>query len=256
MSNYIDGIGLKQGIGKPQGGNGYFGGSSQDDSATPATKGFFFVFFALPGHIFKGALPSADAQQYLLNAAIDWTPPGDRQLNTVEDKSIGGNVSNHITGHQTSNEFSITYKEFASGSLVRIHRKWSAYIDPYLGGSTIADTFAPNEYKGKMMVIQTKPITRVNKEQWKESDIIKVDLFDGVFCTQDPLAPFGNGVEQNERINIPAQYKFDGQPLNESVEGVMEQALDVLRSKDIYEQTAKLYEELSVSSSIKESVSI
>ena len=138
----------------------------------------------------------------------------------------------------------------------KIHKKWTSYINPYLGGSTVADVFAPSEYKGAVMVIQTKPVARVNKEDWKITDIIKVDLYDGVFPLPDPSSPFNNGVEQMEKVSIPVQYKFDGQPLTEVDSDTLNQALEVLQNADIYKMTNEIYSTLSVSGKILSSINV
>ena len=106
------------------------------------------------------------------------------------------------------------------------------------------------------MVIQTKPVARVNKEDWKITDIIKVDLYDGVFPLPDPSSPFNNGVEQMEKVSIPVQYKFDGQPLTEVDSDTLNQALEVLQNADIYKMTNEIYSTLSVSGKILSSINV
>lgn len=251
-NSYADGITLKTNTSViNEGGNGFTGGSERDDSVTPFTKGYFFAFFAVPSNIFGTELSASSARSYLLNSAQDYQPHADRQLQTVEDTAIGGIKSNFITGQQTSQDFSIVFKEYASGPLVRINTKWNSVIDPYIGGSTIAVDMAPSEYKGSVMIIQTKPIARVNKSDWKLNDIIKVTLYDGVFPLNDPSSAFGNGVLQTERVQLSINYKFDGQPLTEMDEDVLNQALDVLQSYDIYGSTASQYAALSTATKIK-----
>ena len=250
-NSFSDGITLKANSGQLIGGHGFMGGSTRDDSVTPFTKGYFFAFFALPGTIFDAKLTASAAKGYLLNSAVDFQPHGDRQLQIIEDKAIGGATANFIVGQQTTQDFSVTYKEYANGPLVRINSKWHSYVDPHTGGSTIARSFAPNEYKGSVMIIQTKPIARVQKADWKESDIIKVFLYDGVFPLNDPSSAFGNSVESSERVQLAITYKFDGQPLTELDPSVLAQALDVLQTQDIYGATAGLYSALSTATRIK-----
>lgn len=253
-TSYSDGIGFRTGSSKLDGGHGFTGGSSRDGAVTPMTKGYFFVFFAFPGMIFDASMSAADAKQYLLNAAVDFQPHADRQLQILEDKAVGGATSNFIVGQTTTTDFSLTFKEFASAPIYRVHAKWTSYIDPFLGASTIADIFAPSEYKGSVMVIQTKPIANINKADWKEEDIIKVYLYDGVFPLNDPSSPFSNGIEQVDRVQLPMQYKFDGQPLNETNANVLNQAVEVLRSADIYGATQEIYNKLSIAGKIQSGI--
>lgn len=252
--SYSDGIKFRDKTSIPTGGNGFMGGSERDDSVTPMTKGYFFAFFAFPGHIFKDGMSAVSAKAYLLNQAVDFQPHADRQLQTIEDKGVGNTTSNFIVGQQTTQDFSITFKETAAAPIYRVHAKWTSYIDPYLGASTIADTFAPSEYKGSVMVIQTKPIARITKGAWQASDIIKISLYEGVFPLPDPSSPFANGIEQSDRVQIPIQYKFDGQPLNETNSLVLSQALEILNNQDIYNSTQDIYTALSSASKIKSGI--
>lgn len=249
--SYADGIAFKDNSSTITGGHGFTGGSDRDDSVTPFTKGYFFAFFAFPGTIFNGTMDATAAKSYLLNAAVDFQPHADRQLQTIEDKSVGGATANFVVGQTTTQDFSLTFKEFASGAIVRINSKWNSFIDPYLGGSTVADKMAPSEYKGALMVIQTKPIARVNKTDWKETDIIKVFLYEGVFPLNDPSSAFANGIESSERVQLAINYKFDGFPLNELNPEILAQALEVLQSYDIYGATQDMYAKLSTSTKIK-----
>lgn len=250
-ASYADGISFKGQTTKLTGGHGFMGGSERDDSVTPFTKGYFFAFFAFPGIIFNSTLNAADARSFLLNSAVDFQPHGDRQLQTIEDTAIGGAKANFIVGQTTTQDFSLTAKEYANGPMIRIVSKWQSYIDPYVGGSTKAVSMAPKEYKGSCMIIQTKPIARVNKSDWKLNDIIKVYLYEGVFPINDPSSAFANGVEQTDRVQLAINFKFDGQPLTELDPEVLAQALDVLQSYDIYGETAGLYSALSTASKIK-----
>lgn len=253
-SAYSDGISFKAQTSKLTGGHGFTGGSERDDSVTPFTKGYFFAFFAFPGTIFNSTLNAADARSYLLNSAVDFQPHADRQLQTIEDTAVGGAKANFIVGQTTTQDMSLTFKEYANGPIVRINTKWHSVIDPYIGGSTIAVNMAPKEYKGSCMIIQTKPIARVKKADWKLNDIIKVTLYEGVFPLNDPSSVFGNGVEQTERVQLAINYKFDGQPLTEMDNDVLNQALEVLQSYDIYGETAGLYTALSTASKIQSGI--
>lgn len=253
-TSYSDGITFKAKTSNLTGGHGFTGGSERDDSVTPFTKGYFFAFFAFPGTIFNSSLNAADARAYLLNSAVDFQPHADRQLQTIEDTAVGGAKSNFIVGQTTTQDMSLTFKEYANGPIVRINTKWHSVIDPYVGGSTMAVDMAPKEYKGSVMIIQTKPIARVNKADWKLNDIIKVYLYEGVFPLNDPSSVFGNGIEQTERVQLAINYKFDGQPLTEMDNDVLNQALEVLQSYDIYGETAGLYSALSTASKIKSGI--
>lgn len=244
QNNYTDGITLDSANKNIQ---MFSGGSTKGEESSPFTKGFFFVFFTLPPKIFNTSMDPNIAAQVLRNLCKNFQPPADRQLNFVEDKSIGNNTSKYLVGHTTTNEFTLTLKEKAKSPACRVVAKWAGYIDPLLGASVVADTFGPDEYKGACIVIQTKPVARLNKTDWKKSDIIKVHQFEGVVPNIDPMSMFGNDIETNtEKVEIPVPFSFDGSPLTELVPEVLDNALELLRNQDlIYKQTMDFYSQIA-----------
>jgi hypothetical protein len=228
-------------------GTGYLGGSSKSEGDHPYIKGYFYVFFGVPGKIFNNAtseITRTQAKEFLLVSAESYTPPGDRQINLQDIQGQGGVDSSFITGQTITREFSIQYKDFWGAPIFRIHRQWTSYINPYLGASTIAETFSAAEYKGACMVIQTKPIVRqVGDSQiaWKESDIIKIDYFDGVQPMTDLKSAYDANITDNSFVKPTVQYKFDGFPLDETNDTVMTKAVGILNGAKIFTKTSELY---------------
>ncbi len=96
------------------------------------------------------------------------------------------------------------------------------------------------------MVIQTKPVTARgdgNKE-FKDSDIIKVDLFDGVQPLTDLKTAYDASITDNSFVKPTVQYKFDGYPLDETIEGITEKAVTLLNGKAKFSRVQTAYTEL------------
>jgi len=238
--------------------NRYIGGSDKTVNDHPFIKGYFYVFFGFPTTLFGDAagMDAKSAQKYLLTSAESFTPPGDRQINLQDMQGQGGVDSSFITGQTITRDFSIQYKDYWGSPVFRIHKRWTNYINPYLGVSEVADSFSANEYKGICMVIQTKPVARKGasgddkRKAWTKADILKVHLFDGVQCTTDFSSIYDANVTDNSFVKPTAQYKFDGYPLDETDPATIETALKVLQNANMFDKTSELYKNLAKTESI------
>lgn len=231
-------------------GVGYLGGSAKTEGDHPFVKGYFYVFFGVPEAIFNkntSDITRTQAKEFLLVSAENFTPPGDRQINLQDVQGQGGVDSSFITGQTIAREFSIQYKDYWGAPIFRIHRQWTSYINPYLGASTIAKTFSAQEYKGACLVIQTKPVVRqignvaVDAVDWSESDIIKIDYFDGVQPLTDLKSAYDANITDNSFVKPSVQYKFDGFPLDETNPEVMTKAINILKNAKLFTKTSTLY---------------
>jgi hypothetical protein len=97
------------------------------------------------------------------------------------------------------------------------------------------------------MVIQTKPVTKLQANDWKVNDIIKVDYFDGVFPVTDLKSAYDSNITDNGVARPTVQYRFDGFPLDETNPDVLGKAIDVLRTVryDAPNSSPAIYEELA-----------
>jgi len=228
-------------------GSRYAGGKETSVGDHPFIKGYFYVFFSLPTFLFSDK--NAEAEKYLMVSAEAYTPPGDRQMNIQDIQGQGGVDASFLTGQTISREFSIQYKDYWGAPIFRIHRQWTNYINPYFGTVDAADDevvdFKSSEYKGTCVVIQTKPIKR-NDGKFKLTDIIKVDIFDGVQPMTDLKSAYDSNITSNEFVKPTVQYKFDGYPLDETVTGVNNKAWELLNQQDLFDKISSKYANLAI----------
>ena len=235
--------------------NRYLGGANRGTDSHPFVKGYFYVFFGFPPNLFPdgfetGEISNSKALVYTLSAAEGYTPPGDRQLKSEDVMGMGGVDASFITGQTIDRNFSIQYRDYWGAPIFRIHRQWTQYLNPYFGGVTGGATgstaFAAREYKGTCMIIQTKPVTKLDASTWKAEDIIKVDYFDGVFPTTDLKSAYDSNITDNSIAKPTVQYRFDGFPLDETNNEVLAKAVNVLQTVryDSFNSSPAIYQDL------------
>jgi len=235
--------------------NRYLGGANRGTDSHPFVKGYFYVFFGFPPNLFpdgfeSGEISNSKALVYTLSAAEGYTPPGDRQLKSEDVMGMGGVDASFITGQTIDRNFSIQYRDYWGAPIFRIHRQWTQYLNPYFGGVTGGATgstaFAAREYKGTCMIIQTKPVTKLDASTWRAEDIIKVDYFDGVFPTTDLKSAYDSNITDNSIAKPTVQYRFDGFPLDETNNEVLAKAVNVLQTVryDSFNSSPAIYQDL------------
>jgi len=235
--------------------NRYLGGYNRDVDSHPYVKGYFYVFFGFPETLFRSSsIEKRNALIYTLSAAEGYTPPGDRQLKTEDVMGMGGVDASFITGQTIDRNFSLQFRDYWGAPIFRIHRQWTQYLNPYFGGVTEAPGgaevgnpyFMAKEYKGTCMVIQTKPITKADGKGYAEQDIIKVDFFDGVFPITDLKSAYDSNITDNSIAKPTVQYRFDGFPLDETNDDVLDKAKIILQSVSYDSNNASpvIYEQL------------
>ena len=235
--------------------NRYLGGFNRGVDSHPYVKGYFYVFFGFPTYLFSGGefdMSKDKALIYTLSAAEGYTPPGDRQLKQEDVMGMGGVDASFITGQTIDGNFSIQYRDYWGAPIFRVHRQWTQYLNPYFGGVTenggglTTPKFAANEYKGTCMIIQTKPITKAHGSNYSKQDIIKVDFFDGVFPTTDLKSAYDSNITDNSIAKPTVQYRFDGFPLDETNDDVLNKAEQILQSVNYGRGNASpaIYQEL------------
>lgn len=230
-------------------GTGYVGGSKRTAADHPFLSGNLYVFFGFPGKILTGTanMEATHAQGTLLTAAEEYTPHADAQIKVVDVEGQGGVGASFIAGRTNSREFTILYKDFWKAPVFRIHRRWG-FINPWLGGSDIAGDYSAMEYKGTCMVIQTKPVVRTGTSAddggFTNEDIIKIAYYDGVFPKVDLSAVYSANIAENTLIKPSVPYSFDGVPLDETNTKVLEAAVTILNTQEVFAQIADTYSKL------------
>ncbi len=235
--------------------NRYLGGANRGTDSHPFVKGYFYVFFGFPLNLFPDRnsvdeISSSKALIYTLSGAEGYTPPGDRQLKSEDVMGMGGVDASFITGQTIDRNFSIQYRDYWGAPIFRIHRQWTQYLNPYFGGvtggATGSSAFAAFEYKGTCMIIQTKPVTKLDASTWSAEDIIKVDYFDGVFPTTDLKSAYDSNITDNSIAKPTVQYRFDGFPLDETNNEVLAKAVSVLQTVryDSFNSSPAIYQDL------------
>jgi len=225
-------VGLSQGTHLD--GTRYGGGTATKNQRY--SKGYFYVFYGLPLYLSQSmGIDTNMATDWLMTTATAFTPPADPTLNILDDKGQGGVDSSFLAGSQTlDRSFSLTHKEMWGSPIRKIFDALGNYVDPYLGASTVADQFTPNEYKFYTTVVQTKPVARGvagSKKDWKDSDLIGVWMFDGVQTTTRPSSMFDSNIEDQSIVDIPMQFKFDGHPMTENNKESLAIALGLMNTK-------------------------
>jgi len=217
--------------------NRYLGGS--DKTVHPYVKGYFYVFFEFPPIVAKkvGEANANVGGKILLSLCEGFTPPGDRQLKTETVTGMGGLDADFVTGQTLDRSFSLMYRELWGNPIFVYHRAWTGIIDPYLGLNNSGLKYIPKNYKGRVLVVQTKP-NIVNSagggdsggESNVKDNIIKVNLFDGVVPITDLSSVYDSNINDNSIARPTISYRFDGKDYDETYEGVLDTAVAVLSS--------------------------
>jgi hypothetical protein len=212
--------------------NRYLGGS--DKTIHPYVKGYFYVFFEFPPIVAKkvGETNANVGGKILLSLCEGFTPPGDRQLKTETVTGMGGLDADFVTGQTLDRSFSLMYRELWGNPIFVYHRAWTGIIDPYLGLNNSGLKFIPKNYKGRVLVIQTKPNIVNSTDSDVQVDvrdsIIKVNLFDGVVPITDLSSVYDSNINDNSIVRPTVSYRFDGKDYDETYDGVLSTAESVL----------------------------
>jgi len=215
----------------------------------PYVKGYFYVFFQFPKIVktrVKADNSSGKLSNILLALCEGYTPAGDRQIKYEDVVGLGDISSSYITGHTIDRNFSLMYREIWGSPILKVHRAWTSIIDPVYGGlvnySGENIDYVPNSYKGKVFVIQTKPIALYSAENTTtdiEKSIIKADLYTGVFPTTDLSSMYDSNITDNSIVRPSIQYRFDGVKYDETMDNTLTAKAAAILSKNILTNKVK-----------------
>jgi len=202
----------------------FIGGSTATQH--PFIKGYFYVFFNFPKIItsqsdtYKSI--SDNGSNVLMSLCEGYQPPGDRQIKYEDVNGMGGVDASFVTGQTIDRNFSLNYRDIWGAPIFRIHRAWTSIIDPYTGGLLKNDNikdfqYIPAEYKGQVLIVQTKPLAiQASSVDVTADDIIKVDLMDGVVPLTDLSSVYDSNITDNSIVKPSVQYRFDGMKWDET----------------------------------------
>ena len=220
---------------------------SSSSKVHPYVKGYFYVYFKFPSIVINrintGDNASNDKLSNILLALCEnYTPAGDRQIKYEDVIGLGDVGSSYITGQTVDRNFSLMYRDLWGSPILKIHRAWTSIIDPIFGGLVKNNDdenleFLPSTYKGSVIVIQTKPIAiyeETTKSKITNDDIVKVDLYTGVFPTTDLSSVYDANITDNSIVRPTITYRFDGSKYDESYDSsLITFAKELLQTKTI-----------------------
>jgi len=208
----------------------------------PYVKGYFYVFFKFPKIVTERTKADNNKLSNIMLALCEsYTPSGDRQIKYEDVIGMGDISSSFVTGQTIDRNFSLMYREIWGSPILAVHRAWTSIIDPLYGGyvkykdENLKTEFIPSDYKGKVLVIQTKPIALYSDEFTEETDltdhIIKVDLYTGVFPLTDLSSMYDSNITDNSIVRPTVQYRFDGTKYDETLDpNLKKTASDILKN--------------------------
>jgi len=197
----------------------------------PYISGYFQIIVGLPSILFtniSGSINNTVPASKWLHTTCESFTPHTQTTNKVDVQGFGQLSSSYITSVTTGREISFTFREYQALPILGIIKQWSSVIDPFTGVSSLNDNqFFPLNYKGWIVVVQTKP-TRSQNNPLQLTDIEECYIYPNVFPTNLPLDALNSDVTANESANLPVNFSFDGSPLTSAEEGISEKCIQLL----------------------------
>ncbi len=195
----------------------------------PYIKGYFYVFFKFPKIVTERTQSDNNKLSNIMLALCEsYTPAGDRQIKYEDVVGMGDISSSFVTGQTIDRNFSLMYREIWGSIILTVHRAWTSIVDPLYGGyvkykdENLDAEFIPSDYKGKVFIIQTKPIALYSNDFADIDDlssyIIKADLYTGVFPITDLSSMYDSNITDNSIVRPTVQYRFDGTKYDETLD--------------------------------------
>lgn len=196
----------------------------------PYVSGYFQVVYGLPEKLFAGADNVQTAAKWLHSTCEGFTPHT-QALTKVDIMGQGATGSSHVVNVTTTREFTLTFREYQNQPILNIIRRWASVFDPFTGVSPLAgNSFIPQNYKGWVAVIQTKPV-RSDGQDITIADIEECYIYQGVFPTNIPVdTAAAEDITANDTIQLSVPFSFDGAPLTSAEAKVSETCVNLLKS--------------------------
>lgn len=193
----------------------------------PYVSGYFQVVFGLPAELFGGPERARTASQWLHSTCEGFTPHT-QMLNKVDLMGQGQIGSSFVTSVTTTREITLTFREYQNLPILNIIKRWASVFDPFVGVSPLdGNRFIPANYKGWLVVAQTKPV-RSKDEDLSKDDIEECYIYQGVFPTNIPLDALGSDIATNDMVQLSVTFSFDNAPLTSAEPGVTDKVVQLL----------------------------
>ena len=186
------------------------GGQFRDNQ--PYISGYFQTLVQMPEFI-KSKMGSIAPTW--LQSTVEGFTPHTQTINKVDVVGQGQIGSSFIGSVTTTREFTLTFREYQNMPILNIIRGWAGVFDPFTGISPLAGkSFKPNQYKGALCVIQTRPTTAQSGAAVNEDDIEELYIYQGVFPTTIPVdTAAASDITGNDTVQLSVTFSFDGSPL-------------------------------------------
>ena len=193
----------------------------------PYISGYFQVIFGLPVELFGDEKRVKRASQWLHSTCEGFTPHT-QALTKVDVMGQGQIGSSFVANVTTTREITLTFREYQNLPILNIIKRWTSVFDPFTGVSPLdGNRFIPANYKGWLMVAQTKPV-RSADEALTPGDIEECYIYSGVFPTNVPLDTLNSDITANDVAQHSITFSFDNTPQTSSEPGVTDKAIELL----------------------------
>lgn len=181
----------------------------------PYISGYFQTMFHLPP-MFTNEMATPALKW--LRSTVEGFTPHTQTLNKIDVVGQGQIGSSFVGSVTTTREFTLTFREYQDMPILNIIRAWSAIFDPFTGVSALkGENFKPNQYKGAVCVIQTRPTTAKGDKSVNPDDIEEFYVYQGVFPTTIPVdTAAASDITGNDTVQLSVTFSFDGAPLTSS----------------------------------------
>jgi len=215
----------------------YIGGKNRLNQ--PFISGYHQVIFDLPSTLFDGISNIPDVHQWLTSTCEGFTPHSSN-INFVDVNGIGQLGASFPASRTINREFTLTFREYQKLPIMKIFRAWNGLFDPHLGITSFAGgQFIPENYKGIIMVGILSPTANIaSPREITEADVEDVYLYEGVFPTMVPEdTATASDQATNDSIQESVTFKFDGAPLDISVDGLAKEFIANVNGLGTYGKT-------------------
>ena len=183
----------------------------------PYISGYFQTLFYLPKMLTEHSDMKGNINDILkwLKSTVEGFTPHTQTINKVDIVGQGQIGSSFVGSVTTTREFTLTFREYQDMPILNIIRAWAGIIDPFTGVSPLSGSkYRPDQYKGAVAVIQTRPTTAQESAAIEGVDIEELYVYQGVFPTTIPVdTAAASDITGNDTVQLSVTFSFDGSPM-------------------------------------------